>query len=230
MTAIALVPARPELVLAGTTTGAVYRSSDGGKSWQRSATSPERAAGDAPAPGVSSIAVDPTDPRMLYASMYWGAVFRSTDGGNHWQEAPLGLSGHADARQIVVDPFDRRTVWLGLWGESGVFVSKDSGRTWKHAWGKDCTSANARRSHRAPRMDLRRSLRAWVVPDQERRCVLASAAGAAANREVETLMVAGTSEVLSTLGPPRGRTSFIFASRSREPCLASAKRVAETHL
>ena len=188
----------------GTTTGAVFRSGDGGKTWRSSATSPARGAEDLPAPGVSSIAVDPLEPGKLYASMYWGAVFRSTDGGVHWQEAPLGLKGGADARQVVVDPFDHRTVWLGLWGESGVLVSHDSGRSWKHAWGTELHEVQAIGA------DPRR--RGWVYAacsgqgcssPRTRARPWRPLRAPLPNREVETLLVAragGTLYVGTTSG------------------------------
>ncbi len=86
----------------------LYKTTDGGKSWQAVLT--------APAPysdkvGCGEVALDPSDPNTLYAAMYarrrtpWsfdsgptysdgkdvGAIFKSTDGGATWKKLEKGL-------------------------------------------------------------------------------------------------------------------------------------------
>jgi photosystem II stability/assembly factor-like uncharacterized protein len=70
--------------------GGIHRSVDGGRTWTPSGLPPHY---------VTSIAIDPTDPRTMYAAAYWpggffvprGTVFLSTDGGDAWTEFGLGL-------------------------------------------------------------------------------------------------------------------------------------------
>jgi hypothetical protein len=88
------------------TCGGVHRSVDGGRTWTPLSIASHY---------FTSIAIDPTDPRTMYAGAYWpggffvprGTVFRSTDGGDTWTEFGLGLpaSGVTD---LVIDATGRR--------------------------------------------------------------------------------------------------------------------------
>jgi photosystem II stability/assembly factor-like uncharacterized protein len=86
---------------------------------------------------VRSLAADPSRPNVLYLGTVDGYVFSSQDAGEHWQS--LGLIGPANGviTAIIVDPVNSRTIFASLWtrelkGEGGgVFVSLDSGVTWK---------------------------------------------------------------------------------------------------
>ena len=86
---------------------------------------------------VRSLAADPSRPNVLYLGTVDGYVFSSQDAGEHWQS--LGLIGPANGviTAIIVDPVNSRTLFASLWtrepnGEGGgVFVSLDSGVTWK---------------------------------------------------------------------------------------------------
>ncbi|HEV7669543.1 MAG TPA: hypothetical protein VGS22_13550 [Thermoanaerobaculia bacterium] len=83
---------------------------------------------------VSSIAFDPADDRVAYAtySTFGGDhVWRTTDGGAHW--APAGGSGATGipdipVLSIVVDPGAPTVLYAGT--DLGVFVSNNSGATW----------------------------------------------------------------------------------------------------
>lgn len=68
---------RPQTFYAAS--GGIWRSDDGGRTWQALAGAPG---------GVTTVAVAPSDPRILYAAALQGTgakVFRSVDGGQHWQ-------------------------------------------------------------------------------------------------------------------------------------------------
>ena len=76
----------------------VYRSLDGGKNWERVLFVDSRT-------GASSVVMDMTNPRILYAAMWehsrypWtmesggpgSGLYKSTDGGNTWQKMSEGL-------------------------------------------------------------------------------------------------------------------------------------------
>jgi photosystem II stability/assembly factor-like uncharacterized protein len=73
-----------------------------------------------------------------------GALYRSTDGAEHWQKVALpdGVNGPAG---IEVDPKDAKALCLAAWGRvndkgdtgGGVFISADAGKTWKNTLSKD---------------------------------------------------------------------------------------------
>lgn len=94
--------------------GAVYRSSNLGISWLRTAT--------APSSNVASLAVHPTDSRVVYAVA--NRLYRSTDSGETWTACPAGsrLTG------VRFNPHDPAMLAAG--GDSGVVLSTDNGASW----------------------------------------------------------------------------------------------------
>jgi photosystem II stability/assembly factor-like uncharacterized protein len=67
-----------------------------------------------------------------------GALYRSTDGAEHWTRVtlPAGTNG---PNGLAVDPRDPQRLYLAAWGRAtpggdtggGIFVTKDGGLTWK---------------------------------------------------------------------------------------------------
>lgn len=77
--------------------GGIFRSTDGGASWERiDAGLPARA-------GIVALAVDPTNSRRLAAATYWYGVYVSTDGGESWRLASQGMPPEARQRLDDVD-------------------------------------------------------------------------------------------------------------------------------
>jgi photosystem II stability/assembly factor-like uncharacterized protein len=68
-----------------------------------------------------------------------GALYRSTDGAEHWtaMALPRGTNG---PNALTVDPRDPRRLYLSAWGVAGrdddsgggIFVSADAGATWRN--------------------------------------------------------------------------------------------------
>ena len=69
-----------------------------------------------------------------------GAIYKSTDGAEHWAPLPLP-TGTNGPNGLAVDPRDPKRLYLSAWAVAtpggdtggGVFVSTDGGQTWKRA-------------------------------------------------------------------------------------------------
>jgi len=67
-----------------------------------------------------------------------GAIYRSSDGAEHWQRMTLPPGTNAP-NGLALDPRDNRRMYLAAWGQGradvdtggGVFLSTDGGGTWK---------------------------------------------------------------------------------------------------
>ena len=82
-----------------------------------------------------------SDPETVYAGVEDAAIFRSTDGGNNWQELP-GLRGHGTGPKwqpgaggmclhtIILDPSNPQRIWIAI-SAAGAFRTDDGGKSWK---------------------------------------------------------------------------------------------------
>jgi len=82
-----------------------------------------------------------SDPEAVYAGVEDAAIFRSTDGGNNWQELP-GLRGHGTGPKwqpgaggmclhtIILDPSNPQRIWIAI-SAAGAFRTDDGGKSWK---------------------------------------------------------------------------------------------------
>jgi photosystem II stability/assembly factor-like uncharacterized protein len=128
VTALA-VPRTGGIVYAVTGAG-IYKSVDGALSWRP-------ANQGLPAAAVLALAVAPTDPRTLYASVLVRSgrmVYRSTDGGASWRvTAALPLPGPAPykglVRTLAVSPASPRRAWAGT-DTGDLFLTTDGGAHW----------------------------------------------------------------------------------------------------
>lgn len=99
----------------------IYRSRDGGASWQAAE----------PVGAVSALAIDPQQPTTIYAVGGYG-VAKSTDGGASWQgSGSFALSVAA----LAIDPTDSAKIYTGGQGESvanesSFYKSANGGVSW----------------------------------------------------------------------------------------------------
>ncbi|GAB5563472.1 MAG: hypothetical protein Wins2KO_05350 [Winogradskyella sp.] len=148
---IAIHPTNHNIVYAGvlgniyksTQERGVYKSIDGGKTWKKVLFSNEHA-------GVVDLIIDPTNPRILYASTWrvqrtpyslssggeGSALWKSTDSGETWTEIskkdgfPDGILGIIG---VTVSPVNNQRVWAIVENKDkgGLYRSEDGGETWK---------------------------------------------------------------------------------------------------
>ncbi|MDQ2652419.1 MAG: hypothetical protein M3Z20_05165, partial [Chloroflexota bacterium] len=83
--------------------------------------------------GVMCVAVDPHDPRRIFAGTFDRGVYRSLDGGDSWESVGSGM---ADARvlSIAISPGERedgRSVVYAGTEPSMIYRSTDDGATWQ---------------------------------------------------------------------------------------------------
>ncbi|MDQ6808602.1 MAG: exo-alpha-sialidase [Verrucomicrobiota bacterium] len=85
----------PEMVYAGAEDASLFRSTDGGTSWQELSGLRE-AKGNLWQPGAGgmclhTIVIDPTDPRRIFVAISAAGVFRTDDAGETWRPINQGL-------------------------------------------------------------------------------------------------------------------------------------------
>ena len=119
----------------------VFRSRDGGKSWQK-------ILGPDSATGAADLAFEPGNPRVLYAALWqtrrppWSiyapsngpgsGVYKSTDGGDSWQRIEgHGFAAHVGRVGFALSAAAPRRVYAIVDGdEGGLYASDDAGASW----------------------------------------------------------------------------------------------------
>lgn len=119
----------------------IYRSTDGGETWENLHNVSDKT-------GAADLIMDPTNPDILYAAYHQrrrhvftyigggpeSAVYKSTDGGETWQEAMSGLpKGKMGRVGLAVSPADANVVYAIIEAEGdagGFFRSTNKAGTW----------------------------------------------------------------------------------------------------
>jgi photosystem II stability/assembly factor-like uncharacterized protein len=125
---IAFDPSDPDTIFAGTRPAALFRSKDGGRTWQKLAAEIAEECPNVRIPRVTALAVDPTDPRTVWAGIEVDGVRRSRDGGESWTRIAGGLDD-PDIHDITVSVNGGKTVLTSTPRE--IFASTDVGETWQ---------------------------------------------------------------------------------------------------
>ena len=121
----------------------VYKSIDGGKIWKKVLFSNDQS-------GATDLTIDPTNPRILYASTWrvqrtpyslssggdGSALWKSTDSGETWKEISKNEGFPKDTLGIIgvsVSPINNQRIWAMVENKDkgGLYRSDDGGEKWK---------------------------------------------------------------------------------------------------
>ncbi len=153
---VALAPGNPDIIWIGTGEANIFRSSqagcgvyksiDGGSTWQHMGLTDTYT--------IPRIVIHPNDPNTVYLAASgheWTqnserGVYKTIDGGKTWQKV-LFIDNETGAIDLAMDPADSETLYASTWqrtrrkwndprnnarsGRSGIFRSRDGGRTWQ---------------------------------------------------------------------------------------------------
>ena len=122
----------------------VYKSIDGGVNWRRILFSNQHS-------GAVELVMDPSNPRVLYASTWrlnrtpfslnsggeGSALWKSIDEGKNWTQISLNngfAKGTLGIIGVTVSPVNSQKVWAIVEnkGEGGIYQSDDGGSTWNY--------------------------------------------------------------------------------------------------
>ncbi|MFT7676802.1 MAG: photosystem II stability/assembly factor-like uncharacterized protein [Planctomycetota bacterium] len=129
----------PETFYAGTATGGLYRTRDGGLTF-------DSLFDEQPVSSIGAVAVHPSNPDLIWvgtgegnprnSSSVGDGVYRSFDGGKTWKH--VGLGNTEKIHRLLLDPDDQDVAYVAAlgttWGENeerGVFRTQDGGKTWE---------------------------------------------------------------------------------------------------
>jgi photosystem II stability/assembly factor-like uncharacterized protein len=134
----AVVESDPRIIYVGSAAGGVFKTVNGGASW-------DPVFDDQPNSTIGDIALAPSDPSIVWVgtgepnnrqSSSWGnGIYKSMDAGKTWTH--MGLKDTQHIGRVIVHPTNPNIVYVAalghLWGpnkERGVFKTTDGGATW----------------------------------------------------------------------------------------------------
>lgn len=129
-----------DIIYAGTASGGVWKSTNGGIKW-------EPIFDDQPVISIGAVTVNQQNPSEIWVGTgegnprnshnSGGGLYKSLDGGSTWQL--MGLEKTINIHRIIVHRDNPNVVYVGamgsIWGENserGVYRTTDGGKTWEH--------------------------------------------------------------------------------------------------
>jgi BNR/Asp-box repeat len=138
----------PDLVLAGVEDAALFRSTDGAKTWEELPGLRQHPSADSWQPGAGgmclhTIIVDPSDGNRIFTAISAAGAFRSDDAGASWRPINRGLKSNSIPQQeaevghcvhrIAMHPEHPKTLFMQKHWD--VMRSDDAGESWREISG-----------------------------------------------------------------------------------------------
>lgn len=108
--------------------GDIYRSDDGGKTWEKMNSSKDNIGGR-PGYYYGQIRIDPNNDKVIYVLSV--ILYRSNDGGKTWgkqRSMNVAVNTHADHHALWINPENSNHIILG--NDGGLAISYDGAKTW----------------------------------------------------------------------------------------------------
>jgi photosystem II stability/assembly factor-like uncharacterized protein len=144
-------PGNPLVIYLGAAAGGIWKTINGGVDWKPIFDKEDVSA-------VGALAIAPSEPNVIWAGTgetfiirpfypMGDGVYKSTDGGAHWEHMGLENSGHIG--RIVIDPTDAKRVFVCSAGQffkpategGGIFRTTDGGKTWTQTLALDAKTS-----------------------------------------------------------------------------------------
>ncbi|MBV6520423.1 MAG: hypothetical protein MNPFHGCM_00537 [Gemmatimonadaceae bacterium] len=133
------VPGNPNVVLLGSASGGVWKTTNGGVTWRPIFDGQQVLS-------TGDIALEPGNPEVIYVGTGEGAprnsisfgngVYKSTDGGSSWRH--IGLATSERITRLLISPRNPQVVYAGVLGhvfgpnpDRGVYMSANGGESWE---------------------------------------------------------------------------------------------------
>ena len=123
---IAQSNSNPLVMLCGTETGAIFKSTDKGDNWFPLGNSFFN-------DGVSSVEIDPTNADIMFVGSS-NRIYRSTDGGISWSQVLNVSSLHI--YEFAINPLNNQIIFAA--GNKGLYKSIDGGSSWSQVYTEVC--------------------------------------------------------------------------------------------
>jgi photosystem II stability/assembly factor-like uncharacterized protein len=120
--ALALNRPSPKTLVAATDSG-VWKTKDAAATWKRVGLNKKV---------ILSLAIDKTNPDIVFAGTALNGVFKTVNGGASWISESKGLPNGASIQALMIDPSVPNVMYAGT-SSAGVYKSPDGGKSWQAA-------------------------------------------------------------------------------------------------